>query len=354
MGKKVFINALKFLAFLSLGLIILYFVYQNQNAAYQAECAKQGIAAADCSLARKVVRDFATANYWWLLLMLGCFALSNLSRALRWRMLLEPLGHRPRLRNAFLTIILGYFANLGLPRVGEVVRAGTLSRYENIPVEKVMGTVVVDRIVDVLSILAVTVLALLLESERIYRFIDDYVDLGARLSGAYTILYGLAGIVLLFVIIGYFLRRPIRSSNLYERVVAIARGFAEGIATVRRLDRPWLFVLHSINVWFMYYLMTYVCFFSFAPTAGLSPLAALTVFVFGGWGIVIPSPGGMGTYHFLAQVALGMYGVGGNDAFSWANISFFSIQLGCNISIGLLSLVLLPLLNRGTVVETAR
>lgn len=96
----------------------------------------------------------------------------------------------------------------------------------------------------------------------------------------------------------------------------------------------------------MYFAMTYLSFFAFGPTAHLAPIAGLIVFVFGGWGIVIPSPGGMGTYHYLAQVALAMYGVNGDDGFSWANISFFSIQLGCNISIGIIALILLPIINR--------
>ena len=96
----------------------------------------------------------------------------------------------------------------------------------------------------------------------------------------------------------------------------------------------------------MYFLMTYFCFFAFAPTAHLPPVVALVVFVFGGWGIVIPSPGGMGTYHFLVQTALMMYGVRGDDAFSWANIAFFSIQLGNNVLLGILSLIFLPALNR--------
>ena len=96
----------------------------------------------------------------------------------------------------------------------------------------------------------------------------------------------------------------------------------------------------------MYFVMTYLCFFAFEPTAYLVPIVGLIVFVFGGWGVVIPSPGGMGTYHFLAQTALSMYGISGEDGFSWANISFFSIQLGCNISIGILALLLLPWLNK--------
>jgi glycosyltransferase 2 family protein len=144
----------------------------------------------------------------------------------------------------------------------------------------------------------------------------------------------------------WLLRRQIARLKFYRRVVDIILGFWQGIKTVRRLERPGLFILHSLNIWLMYYLMTYLCFFAFAPTAGLSAMAALVVFVFGGWGVVIPSPGGMGTYHFLAQTALAMYGVSGDDGFSWANISFFSIQLGCNVLIGGAALIFLPAINR--------
>ena len=93
-------------------------------------------------------------------------------------------------------------------------------------------------------------------------------------------------------------------------------------------------------------MMTYLCFFAYEPTAGLSPVAGLMVFVFGAFGIVIPSPGGMGTFHFLAIQALAMYGISGGDAFSFANILFFSVQLGCNVVVGIVALIILPIINQ--------
>lgn len=349
--KKLLVNLLKFLAFLSVGLFILYWVYQKQNAAYTAECDLKGIPVEECSLIQKVITDFASADYFWLLTVLVCFAVSNLSRGIRWNMLLQQLGYQPRLSNAFLTIILGYFANLGLPRVGEVVRAGTMARYEQIPVEKVMGTVVVDRIIDVISILIVTALALALEFDTLYGFIQANSDLNEKLAANQGILLALVGLGVLGLVALYYFREALMRTKLYEKIAGILQGFVEGLQTIRKLDKPWWFVLHSINIWLMYFLMTYVCFFAFAPTAHLGALAGLVVFVFGGWGIVIPSPGGMGTYHFLATTALGFYGVAGDDGFSWANISFFTIQLGCNILIGLLALILLPILNKDKVTD---
>ncbi|MCB0586021.1 MAG: flippase-like domain-containing protein [Phaeodactylibacter sp.] len=344
--KKQLINFLKFLLFLGIGVGILYLVYQKQSTAFQEECALKGISPENCSLIAKVANDFREANYFWILMVLLAFLISNVSRASRWIMLIRPMGYAPRLINGFLATILGYFANLGLPRMGEIVRGATLARYEKIPVEKVMGTIVVDRIFDVISILLVTSLAFALEYDNILAFVQEQVSLSERLGNAGNLFLWLGGFGLAALLLFWLLRRQIARTKLYHKIAEIARGFLQGIKTVSQMSRPWLFVLHSINIWFMYFLMTYLCFFAFEPTAGLSMVAGLVVFVFGGWGIVIPSPGGMGTYHFLAQTALSIYGVSGEDGFSWANIAFFSIQLGCNVLVGILALIFLPVINR--------
>jgi len=106
------------------------------------------------------------------------------------------------------------------------------------------------------------------------------------------------------------------------------------------------FVFHSILIWFCYFAMTYVIFFAFKPTEHLGPVAGLVVFVFGTLGIVFPSPGGMGSYHFLVEEGLTLYGVGEADAFSFANIMFFSVQLFCNVLFGILALIILPIYNK--------
>jgi uncharacterized protein (TIRG00374 family) len=352
--KKQLLNLLKFLAFLSVGLSILYVVYRSQNKAYVEDCALKGIPPAECGqLLDKVLADFASANYAWLAVVLLAFLISNVSRAIRWNMLLHQLGYRPRLLNGFLTIILGYFANLGLPRVGEVVRAGAMARYERIPVEQSMGTVVVDRVIDVISILLITGLALVLEFDTIWAWVERNPVVKERVLGAVPILLALAGAGLLSLVLIYRFWDRVRKISLIARIEGLILGFVEGIRTVSKLDRPWLFILHSVNIWVMYFLMTYLCFFAFAPTASLTAIAGLVVFVFGGWGIVIPSPGGMGTYHFLVGAALALYGIAGDDAFSFANIAFFSIQIGCNVIVGLAALLLLPVLNRAYVPQHA-
>lgn len=344
--KQFFINFFKFLFFLSIGGGILYLVYRKQNTAYQEQCALDGIPAGECELVNKVISDFAQADWLWIMMVLLAFVVSNFSRAIRWNMLLRPLGYRPKFRNAFWTIMLGYFANLGLPRMGEVVRAGMMARYEKIPAEKVMGTVVVDRMVDVISLLLIIGLTFLLEFDRLWGALAANMgggDSGGSKLWILGLLLGLGGAA---VVLFWIYRRRFLRFALVRRLLKILEGFAEGLKTVRSLDRPGLFVFHSVVIWLMYYLMTYMCFFAFEPTSHLGPTAGLLVFVFGAFGILIPSPGGMGTYHFLIMEALAIYGISYLEAFSFANICFFSIQIFCNILLGLLALLLLPQLNR--------
>ncbi|MEL6276026.1 MAG: lysylphosphatidylglycerol synthase domain-containing protein, partial [Bacteroidota bacterium] len=180
---------------------------------------------------------------------------------------------------------------------------------------------------------------------RIWGWIEQNNVLGDKLANIQGILIGGTIVGLLVVFFVWRNRKRLAQKAIFAKIFGLIAGFAEGLKTILKLDRPWLFVFHSINIWVMYYLMTYLCLFAFAPTANLGLVAALIVFVAGGWGIVVPSPGGMGSYHFMTQAALTLYGIAGDDAFSWSNIAFFTINLGCNVAIGLLALLVLPRIN---------
>ncbi|MBR9921825.1 MAG: flippase-like domain-containing protein [Bacteroidetes bacterium] len=349
--KKLLQNILKVLVFFGIGLGILYLVYLDQDAAWQAQCALDGVPESECSLIGKILDDFASAKYFWLFLVLVAFSISNISRAARWLMLLRPLGYKPSMVNGFFTIMLGYFANLGFPRIGEVIRAGTFARYEKIPAEKVFGTVVVDRIADVIVFAAVLGVTFIIEFDRIlellqsFRAAEDAASSGISLFG--WIIRGVLGFSLLALLLLVIFWKRIKAGKLYKKVQEIVIGFIDGLKTISKLEKPGWFIFHSLNIWFMYYLMTYLGFYAFAPTAELGAMPALMVFAVGALGILIPSPGGMGTYHALVSACLvSMYGLAKADAFSFANILFFSIQLGCNILLGLLALVVLPVYNR--------
>jgi hypothetical protein len=335
------------LLFLLIGVGILYLIFNSQSEAYTAQCLADGGREGECSLWRKLWLDFSQVNWFWILIVLLLFTISNWSRAERWVLLLAPLNLVPKNLNAFLSIMLGYFANLGIPRIGEIVRGGTLSRYEEIGIDKAMGTIVTDRILDVLSLFMVSLVAFSIEFDTISAFLIENTELSSlqSLINPWTI----GGFVLLAAIGLLALRYILHAGTQHALVLKIRRfilGFKEGIVSVLRVKSPGQLIFHSVLIWIMYYLMTYACFKSFGPTANLGPQAGFITFVFGSLGMLVPLPGGMGSYHFCVMAALGLYGVNGADSFSFAMIIFFSIQIFCNVLLGLLSLVILPVYNK--------
>lgn len=343
MTKKI----LQFLLFLGIGSAIMAWVFSSQNAAFQEQCRLDGTPADQCSLTDKLLHDFSTVNLWWILAVLVAFTVSNIFRALRWQMLLAPMGYRAGFANSLLTILLGYFANLFLPRMGEVVRAGSLARYEKIPVEKVMGTLVIDRLMDFLCLGGVVGLAFLLEGDTLWAFISQQKS-GGEGGGFFQNPFVLGFLALcavgLFLI--FFFKKRLAQIPIFQKIEKLLQGFWDGLRSVFKLKKPGLFLLYSVGIWVMFYLQCWLNLKAFPPTAHLGMSAALMVFVFGTLGFVIPSPGGMGTYHALCIAGLTLYGISGSDGFSYANIAFFAVQIFYNFAAGFLALWLLPRINK--------
>jgi glycosyltransferase 2 family protein len=344
--RNILRDILKFTLFLGVGITILYLVYLNQDKAYKAQCALDNIPVETCSLIDKVFADFQTVHLGYILLVMIFFNISNLARALRWKMMLESMDYKVKLSNAFLTVMLAYFANLGLPRIGEVIRATSFSKYENIRIEKLMGTIVLDRLLDMICVIFIVLLAITLEFDLIMGFLKSNTSSTETIENQGNPWYLIGGIALGLLVILFLLRHKIRSLPLYVKIQNLFLGFWEGIKSIKNIKKPIPFIFYSITIWLMYFLMTWVCFFAFDPTSHLGLKAGLVVFVFGTFGVIIPSPGGMGTFHALAVIALSFYAIGGDDAFSFANILFFSVQIGCTILLGIIALILLPIINR--------
>ncbi len=341
--NKAISTLLKIVLFLGIGVTILGLLYNSLNKKYQEDCQLRGIASEDCSLVDKVISDFQSASIFWLGMIVVCFMLSNVSRAMRWRQMTTSLGYHTRLPNGFWTIMLGYFANLGLPRLGEIVRPATFAKYERIPLEKVVGTVALGRIIDLICFASVFLLALLLQFDTLWGYLSEQASIRHLLASPLVIGGLVAGLLALAIF--YFRWDQIKSSKLAQRLLRVLHGFLDGLRSISKIRNLGVFVFHSIVIWLLYYLMTVLCFQAFAPTAHLGPLAGLLVFVFGSIGMIIPAPGGMGSYHALVVAALTIYGVGQDDAFSFAMIIFFTINIFGNVLFGLLALVLLPGLN---------
>ncbi len=348
MLKRKILHIVQYLVFLGIGGGILVYFYQQQEAAYLDQCRLDGIPAAQCSLWDKLVADFLSVDVFWMSMVLLAFTVSNISRAIRWNMLIRELGYKPRMRNAFFAVMISYLANLLMSRAGEVVRAGYMGKYEKISTSKVMGTVIVDRILDVLSLGLIVSVAFLIEFDTYWEYLRAQLANRDFSHGFWTDPFFLvfAALLLSGGLLLYANRRHFRHLNVYQKIKSTIQSMWEGFKTVKYVDKPLFFVFHSLNIWVMYFLMTWFCFTAFVPTQHLTLVAALTVFVFGSFGMVIPSPGGMGTYHVLCVAALSIYGISKSDAFSFANIIFFSINLFCNIFMGALSTVLMPVVNR--------
>lgn len=271
-------------------------------------------------------------------------------RALRWNQMFEPMGYQPRVINTLGSLMIGYLTNLAFPRIGELIKTGTLSRYENIPFEKVIGTVVVDRILDIIGLLVVIGMALVLS----FGTFKDYFAQNFVAPSQTTLV--LLGVVVIGGLIGLFVLNRILQSGKFTNPLLLKirnlwEGFKDGLTSLKKVKNIPLLIFYTVGIWVMYYLMTYLCFFAFAPTAHLVMVAGLVVFVFGTLGMVFPSPGGMGSYHLLISQALIIYGINGADAFSFSNIIFFAINVFGNILIGIFFFILLPIINRPRLVR---
>ncbi len=345
--KDVLTNILKFAAFTAIGVGILYYVYTTQNDPYIATQKAAGAYHEGDTLLTKIWNDLKTVNLFWIGIALLAFTISNISRALRWELLLHPLGFKPRTRNTYSAIMVAYLANLAMSRIGEVVRCTYLNRLEKISTARLFGTVVVDRLLDVICLLVAIGLLFLLQFNKIWSFLQGNVNLSALLSKINTPLVWIVcvlGLVVLGVL--YQQRARFAETVIYLKVKEMIFSFVDGLKTVLQLEQKWAFFGHTVLIWVGYYFMTFFCFKSFAATADLSPVAALTVFVFGSLGIVIPSPGGMGSFHFLATAALLLYEVPNGDAFSFANIQFAAVN-SCIIFFGIVAFIITPFLNQG-------
>ena len=301
--------------------------------------------------------SFRKADYRWIVLSMVLALLSHSSRAMRWQMLIEPFAPRPTFKNAFMATMVGYFANLAFPRLGEVTRCGAIAKYEQVPFGKAFGTVVTERVIDVLLLLAITVITVVTQFHVLGDFFMEKVanPLTVKLSSliaAKNLLYNLALVAgaLLFLGIAYFILRNFRETALYRRIMRFIIGIWQGVKSVSKVKNIPLFIFHSLFIWFMYFVMIYVCFFAIPATTGLGAGVGLAVLAFGSFGF-IATQGGIGAYQLFVAGLLVLYGIQYDVAygFSWL---IWAGQIGMTLIVGFASLVLMPILNKKANVST--
>lgn len=271
----------------------------------------------------KLANDFRKADYTYVILSILMGYLAFVSRGMRWVLLLEPLGKKPSTWNAIHAVTVGYLANLLVPRAGELARCTALYQTDDIPVNRLFGTVILERVIDFLMLLFLVLLTLILEFDLLMELIDTAFSATKGAEDSNSGLYiklAIGGILVIGGLALYMLRTKFITHPLYQKVRDFWDGIKEGLKSISQLKSKTPFILHTIFIWLMYYLMVYVCVFSLDATKDLSPSSGLLVMIAAGFGMVVPTPGGIGAYHYLVMLGLGVLGVASDDGVSFATL----------------------------------
>jgi uncharacterized protein (TIRG00374 family) len=303
---------------------------------------------------QEIFDSFKQANYWWILLTIVLGILSHTSRTLRWSMLLKPMGYNPKFKNVFLAVLISYFANLALPRLGEISRCGILARYEKIPFQKSFGTVVAERAFDLITFVFLFFLNLALQFNKVHGYIDQkvYTPISEKFSGLSLsgyLLYTLIGLVIVVIVLLIYLRKNFSHKRFYQKIKNVILGFLEGLKSLLKVKRPGLFLLHTVIIWFLYFIMTYIVFQCLPETASLSLGAGFAVFIFATIGIMIVQ-GGIGIYPAIVAETLFIYNIAETKGYAMGWL-LWSGQTLMIIIAGIISLIILPLINKSKNVE---
>lgn len=327
--RPVYKNTIKFFLFLGVSAFLFWLVYRDQN----------------WEELLKVLRE--DVNYTWIGVACIMGIASHISRAMRWQLLTESMGYKIRFWNSFMGVMIGYFANLAIPRMGEFTRCGVVNKYEKVPFSNLLGTVVTERVIDMLILFSLTLIVIVTQFKQLGIFLDNNPEIKEKLEGMFHSAWMLL-IVLGFGIVLMLVWKFYLKSRLQGRIRSFFHGLKEGLLTIRDVKKKWLFVFHSLFIWLMYFLMFYVCFFCFEFTSHLSMLVGLTIFVLASYGMVAPVQGGIGAWHFMVIAALMIYLPHTENiesmAKTFALLTHGSMTL-LYIIVGVICVILLPIYN---------
>ncbi len=322
--QKNILSAIKYIVILAIGATMLWLAFRGVRL-------------------KDTIDEMLHAKAIWIILSVVASLIAFFSRAIRWNMLIAPLGYNPSLKNTSAALMIGYLANLAVPRLGEVTRCGTLNRTEKVPFNSLLGTVIIERIIDVICLLIFIMLVAFLEYERLGNFLSKNIfnPAAEKFNSVInspiiiTVLASLAAILLFLVF-----RKKNNTSGLAEKIAALLKGIVKGIDSIRKLKHPINFLFHTVLIWTMYFLMSYICFLSLDATAGLDWHAGLFVLVVGGIGMSAPVQGGIGAYHLLVSQGLMLYGINQEHGIAFATLMHTSQTLTVIIFGGLAFLYL--------------
>lgn len=278
---------------------------------------------------------FKDADYSWIVLGMIFGFLSHFSRAYRWLFVLEPLDYKIRLKNSLMAIFSGYLINYTIPRAGEIVRASIIANYEGVPFEKGFGTIVAERIADLIMMFTIMLITLFIQFDFIYGFLIEKLDP--------------IKMIIVFISLGFlgfllFMYLKKSHSKIALKIRAFVGGLVEGMLSIFKMEKKWAFIFHTLFIWVMYLLMFYVTSFAFKDLDNLPFGGVLVGFIVGGFSIAATN-GGIGSYPLAIYAALSLFNIPEEPsiAFGWI---MWTAQTLMVVVFGGLSFVYLPIYNR--------
>jgi uncharacterized protein (TIRG00374 family) len=293
----------------------------------------------------KFTKALAKSKFWLILPIFFILGLSHFIRALRWRLIMEPLGYKPSIMNTFLAVLIGYLANLAIPRLGEVLKCTLLAKYEKVPAEKIVGTIVAERAFDVISLGIVFLLALTLQFNVIKAGWQQLQSGGSTATTSNNNLFIILGIIAFLVIVAVILFFTLRHKfeSIISPIKKIIKGVWEGVISATKLKKHNLFFFYSFSIWFLYLLATYIGLYGTEGTAS-SFSTAISCLAYASIGMII-TPGGIGAYAFFMAKVLELNGIEYTLGLANGTLQWFS-QVIIVIVLGGLALIMLPFINK--------
>ena len=308
---------IKYILFISVSSVLMYFAFKDQNLA-------------------EIVSKLKNIEYSWLLLSMGFGAIAIISRGVRWIYLIKALGYNSSIKNAVNSVAVGYLTNILIPRAGEISRCTSLQQVEKIPFNKLFGTIILERVIDFAILISLILISFLYKYQEINSFFSEILGSSNESLLTNPILIFL----IIFSLILYLLRNQIKKLKYYEKIKSLVSGVKEGFISLKNLDHKTPFILHTILIWLMYLLMTYVCFFAIVETEKLNIFDGVYILVIGGLGMVVPSQGGIGSYHLAVKIGLVGIGIAAQPALLFA-FAVHTAQTLMTIIFGIISSLLL-------------
>lgn len=332
--KKKISDIIKVVVFLGIGIFFIWYFLLKLEAKDKAE----------------ILNSFTHANYYFIVLSVGVALMSHIIRTLRWQMLLRAAGQNPGFMNTFLSLMIGYFANLAFPRLGEVTRCGLLDKYEKVPFTVSFGTVISERALDLVTFVILFFITLISQYQRVRNIVSQkvYTPLSEKFEwfGKGYILWAAILLLAICIVLIIIYHKKLIHFKPYALVVGVVKGFWIGLKSIAKIKNPILFIIYTLGIWTCYFFMTWIVFFSLSEVAGIGPVPAFSVLVIGTIGIMV-SPGGIGLYPGLVAGTLLAYFPDPAREIVFLSLGWllWGTQTVAIIIAGITALIILPIIN---------